>query len=313
MTIRIDVIENGIVTLSSPTDEEIHFIDEEIVELVSENVSILSGGLARISSIVFAIKWDEVGDRTYETGLDRGVLYLSDGSAVPWNGLTSINETFDKESSPVYFDGMKINDLVTLGSFSGTMKAITYPDEFVELEGIVPLKPGAFASDQKPKTFGLSYRTLIGNDIIGQDLGYKIHIIYNLTAIPNDKSYNTITDNSNASEFEWDITAIPEDIPGFRPTAHFIINSIDVDPWLLEDLEKMLYGSITSEPSLISMNELVSFILGFNIRIIDNDDGTWTAISRRDESIEMLTEYIFQIHEVNATFLDEDTFVISDT
>ena len=133
------------------------------------------------------LEWDKVGERYYETGIDRGVLYMPDGSAVPWNGLTSVIEHFDKSTSPVYYDGMKISDLVSLGDFSATMKAVTYPEEFVEIEGSAKLRNGLFVGDQPPQTFCLCYRTKIGNDVDGVDSGYKIHLIYNLTAIPSDK------------------------------------------------------------------------------------------------------------------------------
>src|SRR5580765_2617317 len=136
--------------------------------------------------------WDTAGSKVYETGLDKGVLYLSDGSAVPWNGLTSIVEKFDKESESVYYDGMKITDLVYLGDFAATLKAITYPDQFIELDGYGFLRQGMYVGNQLPKTFSLSYRTRIGNDVDGDVAGYKIHILYNLTAIPTDRTYNTV-------------------------------------------------------------------------------------------------------------------------
>lgn len=258
--------------------------------------------------------WDEETDRVYESGLDRGVLYLPDGSVVPWNGLTSVIESFDKEVSPVYFDGMKISDNVSLGNFSATMKALTYPDEFSELEGLSELKSGIFAGDQMPQLFGLSYRTRVGNAVEGSLVGYKIHILYNVTAIPSDKTYSTISDEPELTEFEWNLTAVPEEIPGIRPTSHFIIDSTEVDPWLLEELEEMLYGSSSADAALISMYDLVSMIRDwYRIKIIDNGDGTWTAISRRDESITMLTADIFEITGATAVYLDEDTYLIADT
>lgn len=261
-----------------------------------------------------AIVWDKVGDRTYETGLDRGVLYLPDGSAVPWNGLTSIIESFDKESSPVYYDGMKINDLVTLGDFAATMRAVTYPDEFIELEGMDQMRNGVFAADQKPKPFGLCYRTQIGNDLEGDVSGYKIHILYNVTAIPSDKTYATISKEPSLVEFEWSITAVPENVPGMRPTAHYVINSLDVDPWLLEDLERILYGDTFSSAALIPMIDLVNYINEwYRVKIIDNGDGTWTAVTVRNGFIEMLSADEFRIINVNAVYLDDFTFVISDT
>jgi hypothetical protein len=259
--------------------------------------------------------WDDVGDKVYETGVDQGVLYLPDGSAVPWNGLTSVIESFGRESAPVYFDGMKISDSVTLGEFSATLSAITYPDEFLELEGLASMRNGVFVGDQKPKSFGLCYRSLIGDDIQGTGLGYKLHILYNVTAIPNDKPYSSISDSPSAIEFEWSITAVPEETPGFRPTAHFVIDSRDIDPWLLEDLEVLLYGSSTEDAVLLPMSELVSFMNEwYRLQIVDNGDGTWTATSQREGFISYPDEPdIFQIINANVTYLDADTYVISDT
>lgn len=261
--------------------------------------------------------WDQIGERAYESGLDRGVLYLPDGSAVPWNGLTSIIEKFDRESSPVYYDGAKIADNIILGSFAGTMRAITYPDEFTELEGLGYMRQGMFVGDQRPKAFGLSYRTKIGNDVVGQDAGYKIHILYNVTAIPLEKAHATLSAQASLEEFEWEISAVPEEIPGFRPTAHFVINSTDIDPWLLEDLELMLYGSNELEnevdAALIPLSELAIFINDWaRITITDNEDGTWTATSQRDGLIDIVGD-LFTITQANVTWLDADTYVISDT
>ncbi len=262
-----------------------------------------------------AIVWDKIGDRVYETGLDKGVLYLPDGSAVPWNGLTSIIEQFDKKSSPVYYDGMKISDLVVLGDFEASMKAVTYPDEFVELEGLASLRKGVFVGDQRPQMFGLCYRTQIGNDLEGDVAGYKIHIIYNVTAVPHEKAYASVTADPALVEFEWDITAVPEELPGFRPTAHIILDSRDFDPWLLEELEEMFYGNTSATAVLLPMPDLVTYISEwYRVKIIDNGDGTWTAIADRDGFISVdVVEKLFTIVQINATYLDDVTFVISDT
>lgn len=258
--------------------------------------------------------WDEVGERTYETGLDRGVLYLPDGSAVPWNGLTSVIEAFDREVAPVYFDGMKINDLVTLGDFAATMKAVTYPKEFDELEGLGNPKHGIFLGDQKPKLFGLCYRVQKGNDLEGEAMGHKIHVLYNVTAIPNEKTYATLGQDPSLVEFEWNLTAVPEEAPGYRPTAHFIIETAKTDPWLLEEIESMLYGSSTASAALIPMQDLVSYIFNwFRIKITDNGDGTWTATTQRDGFISFGADDFFQIVGANAWYLDEFTYRISDT
>lgn len=259
--------------------------------------------------------WDKIGERSYETGLDKGVLYLPDGSAVPWNGLTSIIEHFDKETSPVYYDGMKINDLVVLGDFKASMKAVTYPDEFSQVEGFVSVKSGLYFGDQRPQTFGLCYRTQIGNDLDGEVAGYKIHIIYNLTAIPSDKTYASVTSDPAVVEFEWTISAVPEEVPGLRPTAHLVIDSRKIDPWLLEDIETILYGNIATDASLIPMSTLVSYINSWaRVKIVDNGDGTWTATSLRDGFIfvDPATKFFTMIN-INAAYIDDVTYLLSDT
>jgi hypothetical protein len=261
------------------------------------------------------LEWDQIGDRVYESGLDRGVLYLPDGSAVPWNGLTSVVEKTDTKTNPVYFDGMKISDSITLGDFSATMTAITYPDEFEDFEGVSELRPGLFVGDQRPKTFGLCYRTKINNDLEGE-VGYKIHLLYNVTAIPSDKSYGTLNDSPAPMEFSWTLSAVPEEVPGYRPTAHITLNSLSIDPWLLEDIEAILYGSTASVASILPMADLVSLINEwYRVKIVDNHDGTWTAISKRDGFIfEFPTpEGYFEIDHINAVYLDMGEFVLSDT
>lgn len=262
------------------------------------------------------IVWDRVGDREYESGLDRGVLYLPDGSAVPWNGLSSVIESFNSDSSPVYFDGMKINNLMVLGDFAGTLKALTYPDEFVELEGLGELRRGVFLADQAPKLFGLCWRTQMGNDLEGDQVGYKIHLLYNVMAIPKDKTHESLSDQPSMEEFEWEITAIPQETPGFRPTAHFVLDTRDLDPWLLEDLEAFLYGDESREAVLLPMPDLVSFMrTWYRVKITDNGDGTWSATSQRDGFIYFLDpeQDLFQITNVNAVYLNDTTYQISDT
>lgn len=260
------------------------------------------------------LKWDKVGERIYETGLDKGVLYLPNGSAVPWNGLTSVIEKFDKESSPVYYDGMKINELVVLGSFSATMKAITYPDEFLEVSGLGQVKSGIFFADQMPNFFGLCYRTQVGNDVEGEISGHKIHILYNLVAIPNQLTYETTSNDPKLLEFEWEIIAVPEEIPGFHPTAHIIIDTRTVDSTLMKELEDLLYGTSGADATLISMSDLVAMLTEvFRIRIIDNGDGTWTAVAERDGYIFTDLTGWFQIINVNAVYLDDVTYLISST
>lgn len=260
--------------------------------------------------------WDKIGDRKYETGLDKGVLYLPNGTAVAWNGLTSVIEKFNREPSPVYYDGMKINELIVLGDFSATMKAVTYPDEFIEIEGASRSDHNLLIQDQPPKVFGLSYRTKVGNDVEGDDLGYKIHLIYNVIAIPSEKAYTTMSKDPNLVEFEWDIFAIPVDCPGIFPTAHIIIDSRDVDPLLLAELEEMLYGNTLATATLLPMCQLLTYIDTWcRITITDHGDGSWSAVSTQNDLIQFsyFVDGVFTIFEANAIYTNEYTYNITDT
>lgn len=260
-----------------------------------------------------ALVWDQVGERFFEVGLDRGVLYPPDTKGVPWSGLISVNEKISGgEGSPIYFDGVKFADQVSAGDFSASLKAYTYPDEFLDCEGIQEVGNGLFVANQRPNRFGLSYRTKIGDDEEGLQSGYKIHILYNLTAIPSQKNYQTQLANSSAIEFEWAITAIPGEVPGFRSTAHVIIDSRRMGPLLLEDLEKTLYGTEVDDPKLPDLSTLTSFVGDWVIiRITDNGDGTWTATGP-DDLITMLDSTTFQIIQANTKTVDANTYLISD-
>lgn len=261
-----------------------------------------------------SITWDDVDQRNHQSGLDRGVLYLPNGSAVPWNGLTSVIESFDKSSSPVYYDGMKINDLVSLGSFSANMKAFTYPDEFTELEGLAEVRDGVFYADQMPQLFGLCYRTQVYN-AAGDVTGYIIHVLYNVTAMPNSKTHLTESASATLAEFEWVITAVPEEIPGFSPTAHIIIDTAKVDPLLLIEIEKGLYGDGVIAASLIPMDDLVAMLTNwFILKITDNGNGTWTASTTRTGIIVPSADpTVVHLLQANVVYLDSVTYRISDT
>lgn len=259
-----------------------------------------------------ALVWAQEGARFYESGVDRGVLYLQDGNGVPWNGLLAVNEDSPvNDAAPVYFDGIKYADVLALGEFSGSLRAFTYPDEFLEFQGVLEVNNGLFVTNQHLNRFGLSYRTKIGNDQ-DEDQGYKIHILYNLLAVPSQKAYETQADEISAMEFEWTLTSIPEKAPGFEPTSHLIIDSRLIGPLLLKDIEDTLYGNEFDNAKLPPLSTLTSFIGEWVIiRITDNFDGTWTATGP-DELITMLDSTTFQIIQANAMYSDEDTYTISD-
>jgi len=201
---------------------------------------------------VATLVWDKLGQRLYEAGLDRGVFYKEDSTGVAWNGLTAIDETLDDvKTEPKYFDGVKYLDEAMVGDFAASLTAFTYPDEFLEYEGIIQLGDGLSVGDQRPKLFGLSYRTMVGNDLEGTDFGYKIHILYNLTAVPSSSTSQTIAETTTLKDFSWELYAVPEPVPGFRPTAHFILDSRFLPADILAVIEDILYGSETTEGSII--------------------------------------------------------------
>jgi hypothetical protein len=213
--------------------------------------------------------WDKVGERLYEAGVDRGVLYLSDNSGIPWNGLTGIEEDVgDDTSDPAYFDGVKYSDIPSTGDYSATLSAFTYPDEFLVYEGIVSLGNGLFVDGQTSKTFGLSYRTLVGSDLDGTAHGYKIHLVYTLTAYPDSLSHETLNDSPNPLAFSWKITGIPQNAPKYRPTAHVIFDSRFLNAALLAVIEDTLYGNATINASLPSVSALMDIVSLFNPRFI---------------------------------------------
>jgi len=262
---------------------------------------------------VTALSWDQLGARFYENGVSRGVFYGKDGKGVVWNGLTSIQEARVDTASPLYFDGFKYADLVTLGDFEGTLKAFTYPEEFLPYQGVVEADNGFSLTAQPKARFGLSWRTEINNDF-GQSVGYKIHLLYNLLAIPAERRYETLSLDNEPIDFEWDLSAIPEEVDNFRPTAYVVIDSRKIDPFLLLDIENLIYGDEDSDPSLPSLNTIVTFVLKWGRFIItDNGDGTWTATTPLEGVITMLDPDTFQIVTDTAVYLDPDTYEISSS
>lgn len=257
--------------------------------------------------------WDQVGYRFYETGIDHGVLYLEDGSAVPWNGLVSVQEVFgDDTTTPYYVDGIKFNDSQTTGDFAATLKAITFPEEFQAYEGIYESSTGLYVDGQANKLFNLSYRTLIGSDMDG-DAGYKIHILYGLIAIPEPPTYTTIAEKPSILQFSWKLVGTPQDADRFRPTSHVIVDSRYTNPYLLAPIEEMLYGSDAKDALLPTLSDLVYYVDQWDlIEITDNHDGTWGAVGP-DEMVVLLDDTTFQISNIDVEWLDTNTYKIKTT
>jgi hypothetical protein len=200
------------------------------------------------------LQWDQVGERVYETGVDHGVLYIPDVSGeyatgVVWNGLVSVSESpSGAEATPQYADNIKYLNLISAEEFGATVEAFTYPDEFSQFDGAAEPEPGVLIGQQRRGTFGLAYRTKIGNDLAGDDYGYKIHLIYGATAAPTEKAYNTINESPEALTFSWELSTTPVEVPGYRPSATLVVDSTKVDAAKLTALEDILYGVGTPTP-----------------------------------------------------------------
>ena len=192
--------------------------------------------------------WDKTGEHFYETGIKNGVLYpMSESGTYPkgvaWNGLTAITESpSGAEATALYADDIKYLNLMSNEEFGATVEAYTYPDEFAECDGSASLTEGVYIGQQARKTFGLCYRTTLGNDAKGNDYGYKLHIIYGAMASPSEKAYSTINDSPDAITFSWELSTTPVAVANFKPTASLTIDSTKVDPEKLATLEEILYG-----------------------------------------------------------------------
>jgi hypothetical protein len=210
--------------------------------------------------------WDKTGERYYETGVNQGVLYpqAENGTypkGVAWNGLISVTESpSGAEATPLYADNIKYLNLMSAEEFGATIEAYTYPDEFAQCDGSAEIATGVMIGQQNRKAFGLSYKTVLGNDADGNDYGYKLHLIYGALAAPSEKGYSTINDSPEAITFSWEITTTPVSVTGFKPTASITIDSTKVDATKLEALEDILYGTANADPYLPLPDEIAALL-----------------------------------------------------
>lgn len=210
--------------------------------------------------------WDNVGERFYETGVKNCALYLqsTNGSypkGVAWNGISAINESpSGAESSPIYADDTKYLNLISNEELSASIEAYTYPDEFAECDGSAEIATGITIGQQPRKAFGLAYKTTLGNDIVGNEYGYKLHLLYGCKAAPSEKAYSTINDSPEAITFSWEISTTPVNVKGFKPTSNLTIDSSKVAPEKLAALEAVLFGSESAEARLPLPDEIITLV-----------------------------------------------------
>lgn len=200
------------------------------------------------------LKWDEVGKKLYETGVDHAVLYPQDAGGtypkgIAWNGLISVTEApSGAEANPQFADNIKYLNLLSVEEFGGTIEAFTYPDEFAECDGSAELELGVMVGQQARKPFGLCYRTFVGNDTLGEAYGYKLHIVYGALAAPSERQNQTINESPEAITLSWEFTTTPVPVTGFKPSSYIVIDSTKADALALAALEQILYG-VTGSPT----------------------------------------------------------------
>lgn len=271
-----------------------------------------SGDSPMIGDILPSMTWDNPSDRIYEIGLDRGMFYGEDNKGIAWNGLVGVNENPNFESQPLFQDGIKYGNQITKSDFAYSIEAFTFPDEVLEYEGTEIDSSGISVYDQVPRPFGLSYRTLKG-DASNPDLGYKIHILYNLIAISDAIERSTINEETSPLTFKWNAVATPVRQGATRPHAHVTIDSTKIDPVKLRNLETILYGSYFNDPTLPDLGTMLELADdGYAIVILDLGNGYWQA-SGSDEDVFYIGETRFQIDNVTAVYLDADTYNVSST
>lgn len=258
------------------------------------------------------LKWNQVGSRRYESGIDRGVLYSDNGVVVPWNGLTRVTASSSGgETRTRYIDGQVYHVSPSNEDYSGSLEAFTYPNEFKIHDGWSENYNGLSFGYQKRRPFGLSYRSLVGDDVVGTALGYKIHLVYNVLATPSERTYETISGDSSLNPFTWSLSATPLRVSGHKPTAYVVIESESTPPELLSTLERILYGTVDAPPRLPSLVELYQLFDTFRAR----DGLTLTILSPSlfslaGDGVQVLSSGRFSIDSESISLLN-DTITIT--
>jgi hypothetical protein len=259
------------------------------------------------------LAWGSHGERFFEAGVDRGVLYLPGQNGVPWNGLKAVNEApTGGEPQPYYVDGYKYLNVASAEEYKATLEAYTSPIEFAPCEGTQGIHNGLFATQQPRLPFNLSYRTLVGNDAEGVDHGYKIHLVYNALAAPAQRNHQTTASGSSSPlGLSWSITTTPPKMSGLKPTAHFIIDSRFTPYGLMIQIEDLLYGSNDNEPTLPTPAELIDMMNNYvaPLTITDLGNGWYQA---EGDAVSMMSSTNFEIDDPSVSSPDEDgEFIIN--
>lgn len=260
------------------------------------------------------VDWDADHDRYFHQGVDRGVFYPRNGNPVAWNGITGVEEASDSSASVLYRDGIVYYSSVDPGDYSGKLTTFWYPDEFAECAGIPQVADGFYVDNQRPKPFNLSYRSLIGSGLTGDMFGYQIHLIYNATALLGTRTRRTLTnDGTEIDELSFDLVCTPIQLPGFRPSAHYIIDTRNLDPGKLEALENILYGNGV-EPGQLPSPEVLFDITNFGDAITITQVGPHEfKIEGSYRNIQDMGGGEWFIKNINGVINPDDTYTLQDT
>lgn len=256
--------------------------------------------------------WSVVGERFYEAGVDRGVLYVDEVGYV-WNGLVSVDENpVGGDARPYYLDGVKYLNLSDREEFQATLSALCSPPEFDACDGVGTVRPGLYAGQQRRKSFGLTYRTLIGNDVDGSAHGYKIHIVYNALAAPSTRQRSSMSDSIQTTMLNWKITTNPVSVPDMMRSSHLVIDTTEAPAYVVALLEDILYGNSLNAPRLPDPDEVAGlFDDDTPFTVTDLGDGETFEIEGSDLAVQELSEGRYQITEDGVVALDADRAQIS--
>jgi hypothetical protein len=258
------------------------------------------------------LTWDDPNARYYEHALDRGVLYLKDMDPIPWNGLTGLDESDGGSTTMYYRDGVVYLADADASDFSAKVTAVFWPDKFGECIGIPEATDGLFVDNQKPKQFNMAYRSLVGSGTKGDMFGYQIHLVYNCIASVGTRSRKTLSDTPETVEFAFDIVCTPVKLAGYRPTAHFIIDTRNMSSSTVAQIETILYGDADTPGTMPDPQVLFDLMnYGDAITVTVHTDGTFTVVGSQD-NVFALDEYHFQMHNINGTDNGDGTYDISD-
>lgn len=259
--------------------------------------------------------WGDSGSRKFETGIDRGVLYApSAPGGVAWNGITAVNENPSGGAPQSYYlDGIKYLQVSGAEEYAATIQALSAPAEFAECDGTGQIYAGLFVTQQPRKQFDFAYRTLVGNDVAGETAGYKLHLIYNALAAPSSRDNQTLSTTATPVDMSWALTTVPPLIPGYKPTAHLVIDTMFTDTIKLNAIENLLYGTDGVAARMPTPTEIIAIFAEIDtLVIVDNGDGTFTA-SGPAGVVDMLDSSTFQITDPGVTILDGNSYTLTSS